>query len=112
LPLVVIEAMACGCRAVITDLPGLDSWLPDGLREDEFVSPVPLPRLIGTDEPAPEDLPRFTQHLADALSRQLDNAVQCGSAACAADRLAPFSWRAVYERVEEEYFRLTGLDVR
>jgi glycosyltransferase involved in cell wall biosynthesis len=109
LPLVVIEAMACGCRAVMTDLPGLDSWLPDGLREDEYVSPVPLPRLIGTDKPVPGDLPRFTQDLADALSRQLDNAVQCGSAACAAGRLAPFSWRAVYERVEKEYFRLTKL---
>ena len=109
LPLVVIEAMACGCRAVITDLPGLDSWLPDGLCEDDFVSRVPLPRLIGPDEPVPEDLPRFTTDLADALSRQIDNAVQCGSAAEAACRLEPFSWKAVYERVEREYFKLTGL---
>ena len=110
LPLVVIEAMACGCRAVITDLPGLDSWLPDGLCEDEFVSRVPLPRLIGADKPESADLPRFTQDLANALSRQLDNAVQCGSAASAACRLEPFSWLAVYKRVEKFYFQCTDAE--
>ena len=110
LPLVVIEAMACGCRAVITDLPGLDSWLPDGLCEEGFVSRVPMPRLIGADIPEPDDLPRFTQDLADALSRQLDNAVQCGSAADATCRLEPLSWRAVYERVEKCYFQCTGAE--
>ena len=30
LPLVVIEAMACGCRVVITELPGLDSFYMAG----------------------------------------------------------------------------------
>ena len=108
LPLVVIEAMACGCRAVITDLPGLDTWLPQGLCEDDFVSRVPLPRLIGADEPEPEDLPQFTRDMANALIRQLDNAVQCGSAASAACSLEPFSWQAVYERVERAYFKLAN----
>jgi len=108
LPLVVVEAMACGCRAVVTDLPGLDSWLPDGLCEDDYVSRVPLPRLIGADVPDPSDLPRFTAHLADALSRQLDNALQCGSAADAACLLAPFTWQGVYERVEKGYREISG----
>lgn len=109
LPLVVVEAMACGCRAVVTDLPGLDSWLPDSLCEDEFVSKVPLPRLIGADVPEPSDLPEFTFNLADALSRQLGNAVQCGSAAGAVCHLASFTWKGVYERVEKAYYQLTGV---
>lgn len=109
LPLVVVEALACGCRAVVTDLPGLDSWLPAGLREEEYVSAVPLPRLIGTDVPEPDDLGRFTRNLADAISRQLENALRCGSATGAACRVAPLSWKTVFERVDEGYRQMTGI---
>ena len=37
LPLVVIESLACGCRVVTTDLPGIDSWMPEGLCAEGLV---------------------------------------------------------------------------
>lgn len=71
LPLVLLEAIACGCRIVVTDLPGLSSWLPAELVENKVVKCVPLPRLTHVDEPNPEDLRAFQKHLSDAISFQL-----------------------------------------
>ncbi len=70
IPLTVVEALACGCRVVVSDLPGIKEWL------DEFVSGadiryVPLPRLINTDEPVEEDLPGFEKRLSDAIRGSL-----------------------------------------
>ncbi|MCK7512374.1 MAG: glycosyltransferase [Desulfobacterales bacterium] len=51
LPLVVVESLACGCRVVMTDLPGVDAWMPAGLCAEGLVERVPLPRLVGADTP-------------------------------------------------------------
>ena len=60
LPLVVLEAIACSCRVVVTKLPGIRHWLPKPLVQSGIVELVPLPRLIGPDIPDPSHLPRFT----------------------------------------------------
>lgn len=70
IPLTVIEALACGCRVVISDLPGVREWL------DEFVTGadiryVPLPTIRNTDEAVEEELPAFEQRLADALRESI-----------------------------------------
>ncbi len=103
LPLVVIEALACGCRVVVTGLPGMDTWMPDGLCDDGLVERIPLPRLNGPDIPVPEDLPAFVQNLAQALMRQLSRSLDCERPSETDCRLAPFSWRSVFEKMQREY---------
>ena len=68
LPLVLIEAMACGMRTVCTDLPGIRPWLDRALpgHGGVFVAP---PELRNSDEPVPEDLPDFEKRLAKAMER-------------------------------------------
>ncbi|MDO4289803.1 MAG: glycosyltransferase family 4 protein [Eggerthellaceae bacterium] len=66
LPLVVVEALACGCKVVVTDLPGLRPWL-SAFVPDAPVTYVKLPRLRNVDTPVDEDLPAFEQRLADAV---------------------------------------------
>ena len=66
LPLVAIEALACGCKVVMTELPGVRSWLERAL-PDAPVTWVRPPRMTGVDTPDPADLPRFEQDLARAL---------------------------------------------
>ena len=73
LPLVTVEALASGCRAVVTSLPGVRPWL-DASLPDAPVSFVEPPRIEGVDVPAPEDLPAFEQRLSDALLEQLQAA--------------------------------------
>ena len=108
LPLVVIESLACGCRVVMTDLPGVDSWMPAGLCAEGFVERVPLPRLIGADAPVADDLPHFVEELAEALNRQLARSLECGRSSDAACRLAPLSWKGVFEKMQAGYRELAG----
>ena len=68
LPLVLVEAMACGMRVVCTDLPGIREWLDQAIPGHgvAFVTP---PVMQNQDEPAPESLPAFEAALAEAIRR-------------------------------------------
>lgn len=100
LPLVVIEALACGCRVVVTDLPGIREWL------DESVPGAPVtyvqpPRMVGVDEPAQEDLPAFEQRLARAIERSAQEALQPARCEDAPVDMARLSWNALGARMLE-----------
>ena len=66
LPLVVIEALACGCKAVVTDLPGIRPWIEANIPAAPvwYVAP---PRMESVDEPVAADLPAFEARLAAAI---------------------------------------------
>lgn len=66
LPLVLIEAMACGLKTVCTDLPGIRPWLNQAIPVSGTVFVTP-PRMHNEDEPWPEDLPAFEKALAEAI---------------------------------------------
>lgn len=70
LPLVAIEALACGCKVVLTDLPGIRSWLETQAPAApiRYVEP---PALRNTDEPTPGSLPTFERALAAALGESV-----------------------------------------
>jgi len=101
-PLVVVEALACGCRAVVTDLPGVrDEIAPHA---GDALERVPLPRLAGVDTPRADDLPGFVAALTDALGRALDRPPLEGAGAS----LERFTWGAVFRRVEAIWMELAG----
>ena len=70
IPLTVIEALACGNRVVMTDLPGIKEWIAS-VSSDADIRYVALPRMQNADEPLEEDLPEFEQRLADALKASI-----------------------------------------
>ncbi len=89
-PLTLLEALACGARAVVSDLPGLRQWM-DRFVPGADVRYVPLPAMDRMDEPLPGQLPAFEARLARALDEAL-----------AAGPVAPADMRqAVWERVAE-----------
>lgn len=70
LPLTVIEALACGDRVVMSDLPGIREWIEEYAPGGE-IRFVAMPQMKNTDEPVPESLPHFEERLADALSASI-----------------------------------------
>ncbi|HSO67963.1 MAG TPA: glycosyltransferase family 4 protein [Desulfatirhabdiaceae bacterium] len=105
LPLVLLEALASGCRIVTTDLPGLDTWLPEAIRDTDIVERVRLPRLIRVDEPHPSDLPEFVNNLATAISRQLHRSVctETDWASCVMPCIQHLSWERIFKKIETVY---------
>lgn len=92
LPLVLIEAMACGMRTVCTDLPGIQPWLARMLPDSGAVFVAP-PELRNADEPVPEELPAFEARLASAM--------EAAAKAPLPDReqVARLSWDALCRRL-------------
>ncbi len=94
LPLVLVEALASGCRPVCTALPGVVGELGAALAGvGEW---VPMPRLRTIDEPEPASLPTFVADLAAALRRALER----GPVSAPEQRVEPFTWARVFARVE------------
>jgi glycosyltransferase involved in cell wall biosynthesis len=98
LPLVLVEALACGCRLVATDLPGIVEELAPRL--GDALTLVELPRLETIDQPHPDDLPAFVDRLEAALEIALDAPPIGDPVQTMPEALAHFNWRAVYARVE------------
>ncbi len=91
LPLVVVEALACGCKVVVTDLPGLRPWLEQHI-PGAPVTYVELPPLVSVDEPDPAALPAFEERLARAIERAL-------AAPCIPCDASGASWERVSARI-------------
>ncbi|MFO8084680.1 MAG: glycosyltransferase family 4 protein [Desulfobacterales bacterium] len=108
LPLVLLEALACGCRVVVTDLPGLSGWLPDEIVKNGFVQKTPLPRLTRVDEPDPQDLRPFQKNLADAISRQLYHAACPDNCALKQVKscIGNYTWKSIFNKIERVYKKI------
>jgi alpha-maltose-1-phosphate synthase len=103
LPLVVLEALASGCRLVVTDLPGIRELL-DGL-PPAIVRRVKLPRLAQVDRPLADDLPAFEADLVEAIEAQMSAARRepIVDPAPLTERLEVYVWSSVFRRVEDVY---------
>ncbi len=67
LPLVVIEAMASGAKVICTDLPGLDEFMGEELKELGAIRYVKMPRLKNVDTPYEEDIKVFEEELINKI---------------------------------------------
>ncbi len=71
LPLTVIEALACGDRVVMTDLPGVREWL-GAYASGADVRYVTLPLMRNVDEAVPASLPDFERRIAQRIREAVD----------------------------------------
>lgn len=70
IPLTVIEAIACGNRVVMTDLPGIQTWISQSVPKAD-IRYVKMPAMRNTDEPVLEELPAFEERLAEELAASI-----------------------------------------
>jgi glycosyltransferase involved in cell wall biosynthesis len=98
LPLVLVEALASGCRLVATRLPGVEVELAP--RFGDSLELVELPRLETVDRPHADDLPDFVDRIESAIENALDKPPLGDPARTMSGALTHFSWGAVFNRVE------------
>jgi glycosyltransferase involved in cell wall biosynthesis len=107
-PLVLAEALACGCRLVSTALPGVVGPLAPTM--GPALELVSMPGLVGIDVPDSADLPAFVDRLEHAVAASLDRPPVLDELAedGLARALEPFTWGAVFTRVEALWRGLLG----
>ena len=72
IPLVVIEALACGMKVVMTNLSGVPEFFA-GNAPKANIRYVKLPTLRNMDEPVKEELPAFEKELAEKIRESIED---------------------------------------
>ncbi|MDP8204697.1 MAG: glycosyltransferase family 4 protein [Candidatus Tenebribacter mawsonii] len=103
LALVVLEALASGCRIVATDLPGTREIL--GKHELDFVKLIKLPRLHNMDQPFKEDETEFEQDLKNAILQQIEAAKENPQIDLSSiqNMIDSFTWTGIFKKVNILY---------
>jgi len=100
LPLVLVEALACGCRLVATELPGIAYQLAPTM--GEALELVKLPPMAAIDTPVAAELPAFV----DRLEAGIERAVSAPPLVDQTGILRSFTWPAVFDRIERVWRQL------
>ena len=105
LPLVLLEALACDCRVVVTDLPGIRELVSEQALAEGLVSCLPIPPLTEPDILETEHEKPFLINLGQALSEQLKRVKEEQFICChnLQKTLDQTGWHQVFRRVEKVY---------
>jgi len=104
LPLVILEALACGCRIIATDLPGvreIAAHIDPGL-----LQMIPTPDVTDINSTALEDEHAFVRDLRQALHTVLSGPLPGARTGNAHTGLEHFTWESVYRRIEPMWYEL------
>jgi glycosyltransferase involved in cell wall biosynthesis len=102
LALVVVEAAACGCRIVSTELTGVMDQFAKPLAE--AIDLVAMPEMQSVDVPLPDERPAFV----DRLETALNSALAKPAIESVENLIGQFTWNAVFSRVETVWNELLG----
>lgn len=103
LPLVILEALACGLKVVVNDLSGLKEWLPSEIQASDCLLFIDMPALSGIDtidETASEE---YIHRLADgmlAMAGRIKKEPQVSIPYYEA--LMKFAWPSIFRKIEEK----------
>lgn len=100
LPLVVLEALACGCRVIATELPGCKELCKKC--HDNLISLIKLPRLKHVDTPFQEDEEQFIEDIKYAVDEGLSK-TSPPTAAEIKEATERYSWSKVFNKIENIY---------
>lgn len=103
LPLVLLEALASGCRIITTDLPGCKELL--GHADADLVQFIKLPVMKRIDRPEPEDLPVVEKCFREAIHSMMGRVhVSPSPDPKNIQKITSmFGWQAVFRKINLAY---------
>ena len=106
-PLVLMEALACGCRLLTTDLPGVRDLLSPA--DGRMIRFFDLPPLKNRDTPHEPDEPDLEERLAMTLKGVISEILDAPQldADFIDARSRPYTWDKVFARIESVYKSVT-----
>lgn len=72
LPIVALEALACGDDVILTKISGVKEWLGDTINNTKKIDYVELPAMVGQGVPKEDEVLDFEKRLAKSISSRID----------------------------------------
>ncbi len=111
LPLTMLEALATGCRCVVSGLPTICSWVPPEWLERGRIRLVPKLKTLGPDTPVGDDVERFVSDLAASLRAGLRQPWPWKNKRDLSLEMKNHTWPVVFDRYEAVYRQLLATKV-
>nr|WP_321502560.1 glycosyltransferase family 4 protein [uncultured Dethiosulfovibrio sp.] len=99
LPLVLLEALASGCRVVATELPGVKEVIKN--LDQDYWSTVAVPLTENGERPLKREEPSFKEGLRSSLIAQMERVSEGNQPIDLS--LSGFEWSSVFKRTEKAY---------
>lgn len=103
LGLTTLEAAACGCRVMVSDLPTIRSFVPRAWEHQGGFVLHPPPVTTDVDVPVASEQPRYVEGLASAIADVLERPWEDDDRRRLGAELEQHSWSAVFDRYEAIY---------
>ncbi|MCS5421674.1 MULTISPECIES: glycosyltransferase family 4 protein [Psychrilyobacter] len=72
LPLVLVEALACGLRVITSDLPGIKPWFGDVINNSNMITYIDIPERVSQDQLKKQNEDVYKENIKRALLNSLD----------------------------------------
>lgn len=99
--LVLIEALACGCRIVVNNYDNLLDFIPTYSINSGIVQIVTLPQMQTIDTPNPLEIPKYIDSLTNAVHNQIQNINKGVAYDIEISNLISneWSWKTIFDKV-------------
>lgn len=102
LPLVVMEALACNLRIVVSNFKGLIDYIGEPINSSGLIEYVELPKGLVLDRLKYQDEMVFKNKLKKSLEKSIsDHLIGYNSFAPYKEEIKEFSWEGVFKRIEK-----------
>lgn len=106
-PKVLLEALASGCKCIITDLPGIKDTIKKLCGEDEgAIFFIPLPKMKSIDKPLEIELPKFIENLTNAMRNALSIEYRDNALKLAEIIREEYGWEGLFQKYLTLYLEL------
>ncbi len=106
LPLVLVEAAACGMKLAVSELGGLNAWFGNDMTASGNALTVALPRMFSIDKPLKEDEGDYAIRFAEALIKQMNRNLLPAESEISKEFVKRKSWESVFESIENQILNI------